>query len=253
MKSFKDKVAVVTGGASGIGKEVVRMLLKEGAKVLLVDIDQKALKMAEKEFNNPRLMHCKADVSKPLDVKKYAKQALDSFGRIDVFLNNAGIEGVSRPIVEYPDELFDQVIDVNLKGVWYGCKYVVPHMNDGGSVIITSSVAGLKGFEGLGAYVASKHGTVGIMRTAALEFSDRKIRVNSIHPGPVETDMMRRIETDILPQDSSSVKKGFEASIPFGRYAELGEVVDLILFLASDRSKYITGGAHVVDGGMLIA
>ncbi len=253
MKSLIDKVAVVTGGASGIGKEVARTLLKEGAKVLLVDIDQKTLKMAEKEFNNPRLRHCRADVSKPLDVKKYAKQALDSFGRIDIFLNNAGIEGVSRPIVEYPDELFDQVIDVNLKGVWYGCKYVVPLMNDGGSVIITSSVAGLKGFEGLGAYVASKHGIVGVMRTAALEFSGRNIRVNSIHPGPVETEMMRRIETEISPKDSSSVKKGFEAAIPFGRYANVGEIADLILFLASDQSKYITGGTYVVDGGMLIS
>ncbi len=253
MNRLQHKVAIVTGGASGIGKETARRFLAEGAKVLLVDIDQNTLEKTIEEFNSPHVVHCLADVSKTTDVKAYTQAALDNFGRIDVFFNNAGIEGVSRPMMAYPDETFNKVIDVNLKGVWYGCKYVIPKMTDGGSVVITSSVAGLKGFEGLGAYVASKHAVVGIMRTAALEFANRKIRVNTVHPGPVETGMMRRIETDISPQDSSQAKKGFEASVPFGRYAETGEVADLILFLASDESKYITGATHVVDGGMLIA
>lgn len=219
MNTLKDKVAVVTGGAAGIGKETVRVFLQEGAKVLLVDVDQKALENTITEFNNPNAAHCTVDVSNAAEVKKYAQRALDTFGEIDVFFNNAGIEGVSRPVIDYPDQIFNKIIDVNLKGVWYGCKYVAPKMKKGGSVIITSSVAGLKGFEGLGPYVASKHGIVGIMRTAALEFCKRKIRVNTVHLGPVETDMMRRIEADISPQDSSEAKKGFEASVPFGRYA----------------------------------
>ena len=253
MKKLDNKVAIITGGAAGIGKETAKTFLREGAKVLLVDINKKSLKETVEGFNNPNAAYCEADVSKADAVKEYVRTALDKFGKIDVFFNNAGIEGTSSPMADYPDDTFNKVIDINLKGVWYGCKYVIPKMEQGGSVIITSSVAGLKGFEGLGAYVASKHGVVGIMRTAALEFSNKKIRVNTIYPGPVETDMMRRIEADISPEDSDVAKKGFETSIPLGRYAEAGEIVNLVLFLASDESRYITGGTYVADGGMVIA
>jgi len=253
MKRLDNKVAIITGGAAGIGKETAKTFLREGAKVLLVDINKKSLKETVEGFNNPNAAYCEADVSKADAVKEYVRTALDKFGKIDVFFNNAGIEGTSSPMADYPDDTFNKVIDINLKGVWYGCKYVIPKMEQGGSVIITSSVAGLKGFEGLGAYVASKHGVVGIMRTAALEFSNKKIRVNTIHPGPVETDMMRRIEADISPEDSDVAKKGFETSIPLGRYAEAGEIVNLVLFLASDESRYITGGTYLADGGMVIA
>ena len=162
-----------------------------------------------------------------------------------------GIEGSSSSIEDYPNEVFDKVIAVNLKGVWYGCKYVIPKMVEGGSVIITSSVAGLKGFSGLGAYVTSKHGVIGIMRVSALEFADRKIRVNTIHPGPVNTQMMRRIETDISPDNSAEVQKGFEAIVPFGRYGEALEISNLVLYLASDESKYVNGSTYVIDGGLM--
>ncbi|AKA34248.1 SDR family NAD(P)-dependent oxidoreductase [Flagellimonas lutaonensis] len=251
MNRLKDKVAVVTGGAAGIGKETAKVFLLEGAKALLVDIDEEALKKTVKEFDNANVKYCQADVSKASDVKKYTQEALDVFGRIDVFFSNAGIEGTSRPIAEYPDEVFNKVIDINLKGVWHGCKYVIPKMAEGGSVIITSSVAGLKGFQGLGAYVASKHGVIGIMRTAAIEFAERKIRVNTVHPGPVNNEMMRRIEADISPDDPLQAQQGFEAIVPFGRYAEASEIADLVIFLASDESKYITGSTHVIDGGLM--
>jgi len=154
-------------------------------------------------------------------------------------------------MADYPEEMFDKVIAVNLKSVWLSCKYILPRMSDGGSVIITSSVAGLKGFEGLGAYVASKHGTVGLMRTAALEYAHREIRVNSIHPGPVHTEMMRRVEKEISPKNIHDAQKGFEAAIPFKRYAKPEDIAALALFLASDHSTYITGCTYVVDGGML--
>ncbi len=159
----------------------------------------------------------------------------------------------SSPIAEYPEEIFDKVVAVNLKGVWLGCKHVIPKMKRGGSVMITSSVAGLKGFAGLGAYVATKHAIIGIMRVAALENAERKIRVNTIHPGPVNNDMMRRIEKDMSPENPKEVLKGFESAVPFGRYAESRELAEMALFLASDESKYITGCTHVVDGGMLTA
>jgi NAD(P)-dependent dehydrogenase (short-subunit alcohol dehydrogenase family) len=247
MKRLKDKVAIITGG----GVATAKLFLEEGAKVMLVDVNQNLLKKAVADFKNPNLSHCMADVSKAKDTENYVKQTLKEFGKIDIFFNNAGIEGCSKPLVDYPEDIFDKVIAINLKGVWLGCKHVLPKMEEGGSVMITSSVAGLKGFAGLGAYVASKHGVIGIMRVAALESADRKIRVNSIHPGPVDNEMMRRIEKDISPENPDQVIKGFENMVPLKRYAESVEIANLALFLASDESAYITGSIHVIDGGML--
>ncbi len=250
MDRLKDKVAIITGGANGIGLATVKLFLAEGAKVMMVDVDQKGMDRAVKNLNSPNLAFCIADVSKAKDTESYVKETLKVFGKIDIFYNNAGIEGCSRPLVDYPENIFDKVIAVNLKGVWLGCQHVLPKMEEGGSVMITSSVAGLKGFQGLGAYVASKHGVIGIMRVAALESAERKIRVNSIHPGPVDNNMMRRIEKEISPENPEDVIKGFENTIPLKRYADSQEIAKLALFLASDESSYITGSIHVVDGGM---
>jgi len=252
MEALKNKVAIITGGSGGIGKATAKLFLAEGAKVVLVGRGIEKLKNVVNELNNPNVNYCAADVSKVNDTKIYTDFTLSTYGKIDVFFNNAGIEGVVKPISEYPEKEFDKVIAVNLKGVWLGCQHVIPKMLDNGSVIITSSLAGLKGFTGLGAYVASKHGVVGIMRVAALEFASRKIRVNTIHPGPVNTRMMRSIEEKIHPGNSEEVKKGFIADIPFKRYAEPEEIANLALFLASDATKYISGSTYVIDGGMNI-
>ncbi|SHF30558.1 NAD(P)-dependent dehydrogenase, short-chain alcohol dehydrogenase family [Arenibacter palladensis] len=251
MLRLKGKVAVITGGAGGIGLATAKLFLQEGAKVVIVDIDREVLEKAILAIDHENLSICVADVSKATDTEKFVETTLEVHGKIDIFFANAGIEGVSKPITEYPDEIFDKVIGVNLKGVWLGCKHVIPKMQRGGSVIITSSVAGLKGFAGLGAYVASKHAVVGLMRVAAQENAERKIRVNTIHPGPVNNNMMRRIEVDMSPSSPDEVMKGFEAAVPLGRYAESNEIAEMALFLASDESKYITGTTNVVDGGML--
>jgi NAD(P)-dependent dehydrogenase (short-subunit alcohol dehydrogenase family) len=251
MNRLKNKVAIITGGARGIGYATAKLFMAEGAKIMVVDKSKNELKKMEAELSNPNIAFSLADVSKTNDVKRYLKETLDKFGKIDIFFNNAGIEGVVSPMAEYPEEDFDKIISVNIKGVWLGCQYVIPKMTNGGSVIITSSVAGLKGFSGLGAYTVSKHAELGIMRVAALEFADKKIRVNSIHPGPVETRMMRSIEEKISPNAAEEAKKGFEENIPFGRYAEAKEIGELVLFLASDESKYITGDSFVIDGGMM--
>lgn len=253
MGRLKDKVAVITGGTGGIGLATANLFLEQGAKVVLVDNNKEAIEESRAKLNHKNVSYFQADVSKKEDTIKFLNHSLKTFGKIDIFFANAGIEGVSSPIEAYPEDIFDKVVSVNLKGVWLGCQYIIPKMEEGGSVIITSSVAGLKGFVGLGAYVATKHAVVGVMKVAAAENASRKIRVNTIHPGPVDNDMMRRIESDMSPDSPDAVKDGFTATVPFGRYATSKEIGEIALFLASDESKYITGCTHLVDGGMLNA
>lgn len=246
------KRAVITGAAGGIGKATTELFLKEGAKVMLVDRNAEELQKIVSEFNTKNAEFFVADVTKKEEVKRYADATAKAFGGIDIFFNNAGIEGIASPFYDYPDDEFERVLDVNLKGVWYGCKYVIPLMADHGSVIMTSSVAGLKGFAGLGPYVASKHAVIGIMRTVALESADRHIRVNTVNPGPVNNRMMRSIEEKIAPENPHSVQEGFEKQIPFGRYAENREIAQQVLYFASEDSAYVTGTSAVVDGGMIL-
>lgn len=252
MERLKNKVAIITGGAGGIGKATAKKFLMEGAKVMLVDLKEDVLKKTVEELNSEHVHFHAADVSNAQNVKAYLEACIFQFGGVDIFFNNAGIEGKFSSIEDYPEEIFDRVIAVNLKGVWLGCQMVIPKMKNGGSVILTSSVAGLKGFKNLAPYVASKHAVTGIMRSAALEFADRNIRVNSVHPGPVNNRMMRSIEEQMSPQDPDEAQKNFEVSIPFKRFAENEEIADLVVFLASEESKYLTGTTQVIDGGMII-
>lgn len=187
---------------------------------------------------------------KAADVQRYVGDAVKAFGKIDVFFNNAGIVGVVEPVVDYPEDVFDKVIAVNVKGVFLGNKYVLPQMNDGGSIFITSSISGINGNPGISAYNASKHAVVGLMRNLALEVASRKIRVNTIHPSQVDNMMMRSLEEGFAPGQAEAAKKEMEKAIPFGRYAAPIEIAQLALFLASDESKYITGTTQVIDGGL---
>lgn len=252
MKRLENKVAIITGGAGSIGKITAKLFLEEGAKVFLVDVNEQELKAVDAELEGSRIKYCVADVSKSEDVQHYVNEAVKEFGKIDIFFNNAGIEGVVKPLVDYPDEMFDKIMAINVRGMWMGNKYVLPHMNDGGSIIMTSSVAGIVGFAGLGAYVTSKHAAVGIMRVSAIEAAPRKIRVNSVHPSPVNNRMMRSIEEGASAGHADVVKKQFEASIPLGRYAEPIEIAKLVTFLASDDSQFITGTTQVIDGGLVV-
>ena len=251
---LKDKVAIITGGAGGIGLSTAELFLNEGAKgVLLVDLDEDMLKDAAKGLDSENEAFFSADASKSDEVKAYTEKAIEEFGQIDVLFLNAGIEGVVKPLTEYPEELFDKVIDVNVKGVWLGMKHAFPHMKDsGGSVIITSSVAGLQGTPNVMAYVTSKHATIGAMKVGALEGAEHNIRVNSIHPSPVDNRMMRSLEEGFSPGKGDEAKKGFEQMIPLGRYGKNEEIANLALFLASDESKFITGSTYAIDGGLTV-
>lgn len=252
-KRIQGKVAVITGGAGGIGLETANRFIEEGAKgVLLVDLNEEQLKDAAKSIESDRVKYFKADVSNSDDVKAYTDKAIQEFGKIDILFLNAGIEGVVKPLTEYPEEMYDKVLSVNVKGVWLGLKHAFPHMkeNGGGSVIITSSVAGLQGTPNVMAYVTSKHAVIGSMKVAALEGAEHGIRVNTIHPSPVDNRMMRSLEEGFAPGAAEEAKKGFEQTIPLKRYADNSDIASLALFLASDDSSFITGSAYSIDGGM---
>ena len=250
MKRLDNKVAIITGGAGSIGKITAKLFLDEGAKVMLVDLDSDSLEKTVKELNSEHVKYCTADVSKAADVQNYIDETVNKFGKIDVFFNNAGIEGEVKPIIDYPEEIFDKVIAVNVKGMWLGNKYAIPQMNDGGSIIMTSSVAGILGSANMSAYIISKHAVVGIMRSAAIELASRKIRVNTVNPSPVNNRMMRSIEEGVSSGHGDQVQQDFEAIIPLKRYAEPDEIAKLVLFLAGDDSQFITGTTQVIDGGL---
>lgn len=250
---LKNKVAVITGGAGGIGLETAKRFLNEGAEgILLVDLNEDQLKEAAKSLESDDVKFFQADVSKSDEVKAYTQKAIQEFGKIDILFLNAGVEGVVKPLTEYPEDVYDKVLAVNVKGIWLGMKHAFPHMkeNGGGSVIITSSVAGLQGTPNVMAYVTSKHAIIGSMKVGALEGAEDNIRVNSIHPSPVDNRMMRSLEEGFAPGGAEEAKKGFEQMIPLKRYAKNGEIANLALFLASDESSFITGSTYSIDGGM---
>lgn len=253
MKRFEGKKVVITGGAGGIGSTTAAMMAKEGAEILLVDLNKQDLKEVVKKINSSQVHYVVADVSDENQVKNYADKAKELFGHVDIFFNNAGIEGKVAPLDEYPLEVYKKVIDVNVNGVYYGLRYILPLMKktgNGGSIIISSSVAGMRGTANVLPYVTSKHALVGMMRSAALEGAPFNIRVNSVNPSPIENRMMRSLEEGFAPSEREQAKKEFEQAIPLGRYGTNEEVAQLVMFLASDESKFITGTVNPVDGGM---
>lgn len=251
MHRLHDKVAIITGGTGGIGLAAARLFIEEGARVVLVDLAQAALDAAVAALGAEHATGVAADVSDPAQVEAYVAATMARHGRIDVFFNNAGIEGVIKSITDYPVEEFDRVFAVNVRGMWLGLKYVIPAMakSGGGSIVITSSVAGLRGVPKLSAYVGAKHAVVGIMKSAALECASMNIRVNSINPAPIATRMIEALEQGYAPGSADIVRKKLEHGVPMRRYGTPEEVARLALFLASAESSYITGNAYPVDGG----
>ncbi|MCI2393900.1 SDR family oxidoreductase [Aliiroseovarius sediminis] len=253
MKRLQEKIALITGGAAGIGLETARLFLNEGAKVALVDLDEDDLAKAAEALNGQgEVLTIAADVSKSEDAARYVRETVDAYGRIDVFFNNAGIEGKVAPLVDQKIEDFDRVMAVNVRGAFLGLQHVLPVMIDqkSGSVINMSSIAGLKGSPNVAPYITSKHAVVGLTRAAAIEVGATGVRVNSVHPSPVNTRMMRSLEDGFNPGHGDAVKDQLTAGIPLGRYGESADIAALVLFLASDEAAFITGAQYPVDGGM---
>ena len=248
------KVCIVTGGAGSIGLASASLLLQEGAKVMLVGHNEENLVRAAKTLNakSDFLGTIKANVADTQETQKYIQQTVARWGKIDVLFSHAGISGAIKPITEYPEEVFDAVMAINIRGTFLACKYGLPQMNDGGSIIITSSIMGVTADPGVCGYVTSKHALIGLMRVVAKEAAPRKIRVNVVAPGPIDNSFQSKIEerlTEIVGQDGTEFLNGV---IPLGRHGRAEEVARMVLFLASDQSSFSTGSVFMSDGGMNI-
>lgn len=253
MPRLDNKVVVLTGAGSGIGLAVVKRFAQEGAQLMLAGRNETALKEAVALAGAGRAAHVVTDVSRPEDNRRLIQAAEDRFGGIDVFIANAGTEGATAPLVDYPIEAFDQVMAVNVRGVFLGLKYAIPALKKrvGGSIIITSSIAGIKARgQGNSAYVASKHAEIGLMRNAALECAPFNIRVNAVLPGPTDTRMIRNIEEGRSPGAPEKAREALLAGLPLKRYGTVDEIANLMLFLASEESSICTGGVYTADGGL---
>ena len=247
-KLFQNKVALVTGGSFGIGQATAIAFAQRGARVAIADWleDKEGVALRQIKESGGEGIFIQCDVSKPADVKAMIEKTISTYGRLDYAFNNAGIEGMQAPVHECTEENWDKTIGINLKGVWLCMKAEIPEMlkQGGGAIVNCASVAGLNGFAGLPAYVASKHGIVGLTKTAALENAKAGIRVNAVCPGVIHTAMIDRITGK-----DKEVEKSFVSLEPVNRMGKPEEVAEAVIWLCSDGASFITGHAMTVDGG----
>jgi NAD(P)-dependent dehydrogenase (short-subunit alcohol dehydrogenase family) len=248
MKTLENKVALVTGASSGIGRAIAILYAAEGAKVVVSDVAEAGGKETVNiiQENGGEAIFVRADTSKPDDCKNLVDQSVQHFGSLHIAVNNAGIGGTIKPVGEYPIEGWDKVIAINLSGVFYGMHYQIPAMlaSGGGSIVNMASILGKVGTKGSSAYAAAKHGVIGLTETAALEYADQNIRINSVGPGYILTPMI----SEALDENTMKALVGLH---PMGRLGASEEVAELALWLNSDKASFVTGAYYNVDGGYL--
>lgn len=252
-KNYAGKVAFVTGAGSGIGRATALAFAREGANVVVADISEQGnretVRMIEEEELGGRALGVKCDVSKVENVRNALDKTIETFGRLDIAFNNAGIEYTIKPAAEITEEEWDRIIDIDLRGVFLCMKHEIPLMlkQGGGAIVNTSSGAGVKGFKGGAAYVAAKHGVVGLTKAAALDYAQSNIRINAVCPGIIDTSMMQRF--------SGGTPEGRQVVIaqePVGRMGTPDEIAATVVWLCSDAASFVVGSAMVVDGGQTV-
>ena len=247
MSQFAGKVALVTGGNAGIGRAAASRFAKQGAQVVISGRREKEghAVVAEIEELGGKAIFVKTDVSKESDVKAMVERTLATFGRLDCAFNNAGIEQALTPLPDQTEETYDQIMDVNVKGVWLSLKHEIPAMlqNGGGAIVNNSSVAGLIGFATAPIYAASKHAVAGLTKSVALEYAKQNVRVNAVAPGAIETRMFRDFAT------APEVRQMLESAHPIGRIGRPEEIASTVIWLCSNDASFVTGQIFPIDGG----
>lgn len=255
MKKFEGKTVVITGAAVGLGYAAAEELASLGANLSLIDYNEKTLNEAKQKlsqkFPGVKIVAIVADVSDEPAVKNYVEQTVKELGTIDGFYNNAGIEGKQTPLIEYDTDIFKKVIEINLLGVFYGMKYIIPIMikNGGGKIVNVSSVGGLRGVLNQAAYVATKHAVAGLTKQAALEYGSDGILTNAIAPGAIMTPMVEEAFRQVNPGDPEAAEKEYARRNPTKRLGAPAEVAKVVSFLLSDDNGYLNGQVIAIDGG----
>ncbi|MFK7752464.1 MAG: SDR family NAD(P)-dependent oxidoreductase [Sedimentitalea sp.] len=255
MFDLEGKTCIVTGGAGSIGLAAARLLHAHGARLALVDLDLAALDLACAEtFGDDAadVLCVAADVSDETQVRRAVARTVERFGTLDVLISNAGIFGTVAPIQDYPTEVFDRVMAVHVRGAFLLAKHSVPHLREGSSIVLTSSVAATRGDPGVYAYITAKHALTGLMRVLAKDVAPRGIRVNAIAPGPISNGFQQRVEDGLGAQIGRDGTAFFNEMIPLGRHGTAEEIAASILYLASAQSGFTTGHVLLADGGMSV-